>query len=352
MAAANRRGYAGSIVRLVEAGLIEADRKGVHRTRLGLAGKCRHSARVDPARQKDSERSVRDELHPHRVCQFLTQLVLRRAAHRRRGRFPIALNRVGIGVLRTLAGADGQDACCRQQLDSFSNGGGTDHKALGQVRGDTGRVQPAFDDTAREQRSHFGREQEDLLSERAVPHRGPIQRLDSHVIAHQVHAARTWVPDAHREDTAQARHNGEPPTLVRLKYDLRVGGRMELLSERLQFAPKVLEIVDLTIESDDTPGGSINHRLSTGLAEVEDREAAVAKHHFARLCGPMAGAVGSAVPQRKADTIDAGRYRAAYRYDIESGRRKVAYGTGDSTHCDLLTSSATAAALAPDWVWP
>ncbi len=354
VAAADRRRHAGGVLRLVEAGLVEADRKGVYRARRGLAGERRHGARVNPAREKDSERRIRDELHADRVRQFMTQLVLGRAPYVGRGRPPITSQRVPVvaGVLRPPAWGDGEDTCRRQQLDSFDNGRGPDHEALGQVGGDTGRVQPALDDTAGKQRPDFGCEQKDLPAERAVPRSRPVQWLDPEVIAHQVHRARTRVPNSHRKDAAQARYDAEPPTAVRFEYHFRVGPRVELLPERLQLAPELSEVVDLTIEGDGAPGRSIHHRLSARLAQVDDRETAVAKHHFAGLRRPKSSAVGSPVLLRRADAFDAGGDRVTIRRYVESRGRKIAYGTGDSTHCCLVTSSAAAAALVCAGVWP
>src|SRR6185503_1948591 len=151
------------------------------------------------------------------------------------------------------------------------------------------------------------------------------------MVAHEVHRARTWVPNRHREDAAQARHDVEPPMLVRLEDDFRVGGRVESLAERLELAAKLLEIVDLAVERDDATRRRIDHRLGAGLAQVEDRKTAVRKHDFVGLRGPESVAVGSSVAQGDADLVDAGHDVAASQ-PVGGWVREVAHGAGNSTH--------------------
>jgi hypothetical protein len=83
---------------------------------------------------------------------------------------------------------------------------------------------------------------------------------------------------------------------------------METLAERFQLAPELSEVIDLPIEGDRTSGGGINHRLSPGLAEVDDREPAVPKDYFARVRDPLASAVGSPVSLGGIYTCNAGRH--------------------------------------------
>ena len=321
------------IASLVVAVDVEAHGEGVDRAGADLARESRDGTRVDAAREEDAERHVGDELHPNRLRELFAQLLDARGALVRPRQLPVLavppLAPRAVGPVEL----DRQHARGRQELDSLHQRARADGEAVPEVAGHGGGVEPARQRVGREQRAHLRREQQDLLAAAGVGDDPEVQGLDAHRIPDEMHRPGPGIEQRQREDTPEAADGIDAPVPVRPQDDLGVGRRAEAVAERLELAADLGEVVDLAVERDHAPGLGIQHGLSAGFAQVDDREPPVAEYHLMPVRMPQAVAVRTAVALRVAHPPDPAEHLvgpAVGRSPAFGG--DTAYRSGNSAH--------------------
>src|SRR5258708_4455318 len=115
----------------------------------------------------------------------------------------------------------------------------------------------------------------------SAPHHRPIERLDSHLVPHQMDTPGTRIPNCHRKDAAQTRDRIETPTRVGLENNFSIRTGRKALAAGLQLATQLLKIIDLAVVGDYAPRGRMDHGLRPALTEIDDGKPAMRKHHLA-----------------------------------------------------------------------
>src|SRR5690606_10583092 len=105
---------------------------------------------------------------------------------------------------------------------------------------------------------------------------GVVQRLDAEPIARRERPARDALVDDEREHAVEALDAPLAPFGIRLQNDLGIARRPEAMPEIFQLEPKLLEVVDATVEDDDEIMILVEHRLRRARRQIEDLQAAMA----------------------------------------------------------------------------
>ena len=143
----------------------------------------------------------------------------------------------------------------------------------------------------------MGRQRADLGGEEqaALAVFGHKQRFFAHAVACQDEGLAGLVPQGEGKHAIQARDEIDTPATVGLEHDLGVARCAEMHAALLQLAAQVSEIVYFAVDDDEKTSAGVPHRLVGGGTEIDDAEAAVAQHQWAR--GGDAAGVGPTVAQ-------------------------------------------------------
>jgi hypothetical protein len=325
-------GHLPGVAALVIGGQVEADGEGVHGAGRDLARERRHRARIDAAGEEDAEGHVGDELHLDGTLELLPQLGHRGAAVRRRRQAPVPAQTPRVLLASPVAPFEREDAGGGQEADALDDGIRAHHEAVPEIGGHGGGRKAARHGAAREERAHLGGEQHRLLAGALVPDHGPVQGLDAHRVAHEVDGAGPGIPQGQGEDATEALDAIDAPSPVGRENDLGVARGPEGLTQGLEIAADLLEVVDLAIERDGAPGPRVDHGLGPGFAQVDDGEPAVSEDDFLTAGVPQARPIGPAVPHGRAHPVDEARDPLATRPRRCFARRDPADCAGNSTH--------------------
>src|SRR6266852_5955372 len=139
---------------------------------------------------------------------------------------------------------------------------------------------------------------------------------------------------------AGGKHSGEllersldAVAFERGEHNLGVAAAAEAMTFGCESRPQILEIIDLAVERHDETFIGRQHRLMTGVGQINDREATVAKSDAAVAVEPDALAIRPAVSERRSHRTDR-RKTAGIRLVGEQN-------AGDATH--LVSSMPVAA---------
>src|SRR5690606_27060531 len=88
--------------------------------------------------------------------------------------------------------------------------------------------------------------------------------------------ARDALVDDEREHAVEALDAPLAPFGIRLQNDLGIARRPEAMPEIFELEPKLLEVVDATVEDDDEIVILVDHRLRRARRQIEDLQTAMA----------------------------------------------------------------------------
>ena len=306
-------GHEPRVGQLVEAPLLEADRKRAQRLRRLLGGERGQHGRVDPAREQHADRHVGDEVGAHGVAhagaQLLDELRLVLVAHlgrRNRGRPRVPDE----GAPSVLPGEDVPGLELPHVAEDRQ-------RRRDGVEGEEGLERVEVDLSAR-QRAQLGGERE-LVAGLAV-----VERLDPVAVAREDEAVSLGVPEGDREHAAQPVREALPVLLVEMDEHLGVAARREAVPGALELVPQLAVVVDLAVLDDRDPAVLVRDRL-VARREVDDREPPGREAPPTRRRKAPSG-VGPAVDERRAHR------REAAGVDGAAGHRDSA----DPAHAALL----------------
>ncbi len=250
---------------LVVAAIVESHAEAVHRgavflRRFGHEGD--HGARVDSAREEHAERHVAHHLGGDGVAQLLANRVHRVVF----GPFP---NRDRRGVPVTL---DAQlpvtvDEIVRRRepADPREDRARGNDVLVGEELIQRDEVQLAPDTRCAQQRFDFRSEDQPLRRF------GVVEGLFARAIASGDQRPRPPIPQHEREHAVQARDEGRPVLLVRMRDDFDVRARLEDMPPRRQIAPQRFEVVDLAVGHRLNRAVFVAERL-VAVHDVDDRQ--------------------------------------------------------------------------------
>ena len=123
-----------------------------------------------------------------------------------------------------------------------------------------------------------------------------VQGLLPEPVTRQQKPCAPHVPDREGEHPVQARRQVDPPLLVAVDEDLRVGPRREAMPALLELAAQLEVVPDLAVEYRHDRAVFVRHRLGAA-GQVDDAEPGVAEHAIAPRRGSRVPS-GPAVAER------------------------------------------------------
>ena len=333
-------GHGSGPRRLVEGGVVVADREGVDAP-AGLGSHQRdHGRGVDPAGKQDPERHVGDHVLPDGAGEHRGEAGQRFAFARpcgpRRGAGANHVDQPPEGpLLEPAVTVQAQDVPRPELAHALEDGLGRRHVVAAHVGGERMAIDPRRPARACRERRELGGEGQHAVLER------PVKRLDAEAIAPQHQPPREAVEQREREHPGGARERPlEPPRLDRREQGLGVAGAAEAYAAVLEVAPQLAEIVDLAVAGEHVAAARRDHRLAPGGGQIDDRKAAVAERDAGRGIPPDAGVVGTPVGERRDHRRHGGAQIGA--------RARRADQAGDAAH--VRDRSRTAGPGAPSQV--
>src|SRR5580704_10012130 len=274
----------GGVVALVVAlELGEAAVKTVGDTALGVAGKDRNQARIDPPRNISADRHVAAQVKLYRVVEQLGEVPLEISCA------VVAVDLiidVPISPDANLAILDGQCMARQKLLDAAEQGGLADRVLEGQIFGERRRI--GFD---------FGQKRQQCLcfgsKDKSISHQRIVEGLDAEAVARAEKTLAPVVPEGKGEHPAQSIEAAGVIAVVGCQNRLGVRVRMEFPAGG-QLGAELEIIVDLAIIGDGSRARR-HHRLLRGIAQVDDRQATMREPDRTRRRDPGAISVWAAV---------------------------------------------------------
>jgi hypothetical protein len=249
--------------------LAEPQAEGLDRPAVAAAHHRHDRARVDPARQRDAEGHVGEELADHRCLVVLADAVDPVVAAQRVVGRPVDA-RVRERAHRPVA-----------QLQRVTGGQSVDPPEERVVAGhvpdvhrqvEAGFVELGVDQAAAQHRLGLRTERQPATA------LGVDHRLDAERVAHEVQRAAAPVEQGEGEDAVQARCEPDALLVVQVRQHLGVAGGLQRVPLGEHVGAQLGVVVDLAVVDHDHRAVGVGHRLGAA-GDVEDRQAAVAEAH-------------------------------------------------------------------------
>ena len=153
------------------------------------------------------------------------------------------------------------------------------------------------------------------------------QRLLAEPIAHQPEAALAAIVDRKGPLPHHAIECGRTPALPGVQEDLGIRSGAQIAGAESELLAQLGEVVDFAVERDDQPAARTRHRLAAGIAQVENREAAMSERERPFAGDPLT--VGTTPLER--------RQHAHQRVRVVALRPEAKHPR-DAAHVDLVSS--------------